>query len=166
MFLEKDLEEIIFKSDKEELHDRGLWAYGKMLRQVRIGNYGIADLITIYRPSEDGPRVKIPGNIKLYELKKDKIGIGAFLQAVGYMKGIQEYLKKHRPHILEEYNFSICLIGKKLDTEGNFCYLTDLFTANEYEASRCDIEFYTYQYDIDGIRFKMESDYALTNSGF
>ena len=49
-FLEKDLEDIIFEAPREELAKRGLHIEGKMYRQLRIGNYGIADLVTIQRP--------------------------------------------------------------------------------------------------------------------
>ena len=48
-FLEKDLEEIIwdaYKNDKLSLiNNRGLFINGLIKRQLRIGNYGIADLV-------------------------------------------------------------------------------------------------------------------------
>ena len=43
-FLEKDLEQIIFETPKEKLQEKGLVIKGKLLRQIKIGNYGIADL--------------------------------------------------------------------------------------------------------------------------
>ena len=49
-FLEKDLEQIIHESGMDQLNERGLPIDGKMFRQMRIGNYGIADLITVTRP--------------------------------------------------------------------------------------------------------------------
>lgn len=45
-FFEKTLEDIIFNTDNELLCEHGLLISGKKLRQVKIGNYGIADLIT------------------------------------------------------------------------------------------------------------------------
>ena len=45
-FLEKDLEDIIFETDNDLLFEHGLFIDGQKKRQVRIGNYGIADLIT------------------------------------------------------------------------------------------------------------------------
>jgi hypothetical protein len=45
-FLEKDLEDIIFDSPNEELRKRGLNIWGKKKRQLNIGNYGRADIIT------------------------------------------------------------------------------------------------------------------------
>ena len=54
-FLENDLEEIIYTSGRDVLEQRGLTINGKLLRQVKIGNYGIADLIEFQRPFYDGP---------------------------------------------------------------------------------------------------------------
>jgi hypothetical protein len=48
-FLEKNLEDIIFETHENKLRDRGLEISGKKLRQLRIGNYGIADMITYTR---------------------------------------------------------------------------------------------------------------------
>lgn len=45
-FLEKTLEDIIFETSNDDLKERGLWICGNKKRQVKIGNYGIADLIT------------------------------------------------------------------------------------------------------------------------
>jgi hypothetical protein len=50
-FLEKDLEEIIFNSCKIKLCNRGLTLPEKIKRQVRIGNYGVADLIGFEKES-------------------------------------------------------------------------------------------------------------------
>lgn len=178
-FLEKDLENIIWESNNDELLTRGLRMAGKRFRQVRIGNYGVADLVTIERSQDidfineikvtKGKRIVIT----VYELKKDKIGISAFLQAVGYVRGIQRYLEKRDvfPDSLIEYN--ICLIGRSVDDSGNFAYLPDLFFNDiENDVSVCfirrpmTVKFYKYNYKIDGLFFENISDYKLIEEGF
>ena len=154
-FLEKDLEEIIFEASKQdfsELFNRGLYLGKFIKRQLKIGNYGIADLVSFEK------EYKVAGNNKLVpyleitviELKKDKIGISAFLQAVGYVKGIERYFEKHHPKIIIKTN--IILIGKTIDDSGNFCYIADILN---------NVTCYTYSYDIDGLKFKSESGYKL-----
>lgn len=168
-FLEKDLEEIIFCSDAEHLEQRGLRLRGKPKRQLRIGNYGIADIVYFNRVSD---RVNPHLEINVVELKKNKIGISALLQAVGYCKGIDRYLQKR--NFSSEYYFNIILIGREVDTSGNFVYLTDLINGGKYSFSGIDLysgslnklSFYRYKYSIDGISFNKESDYQLTNEGF
>ena len=54
-FLEKDLEEIIFETSNKELNERGLFVYGKKYRQLRIGNYGVADLVVVDRTPNYAP---------------------------------------------------------------------------------------------------------------
>lgn len=177
-FLECDLEEIIYKTYQEkpnELIRRGLYDLnGKMKRQLKIGNYGIADLITIERCEGfyydvlrdidvDGEKYALCDAtinskiiITVYELKKDKIGISAFLQAVRYTKGIQDYFDKRGLFKRIRIEYKIVLIGKEIDLSGSFCYLKDIFN---------NIEFFTYDYDFNGIYFT-QSSYSLSQKGF
>lgn len=164
-FLEKDLEEIIFNKFGEENGLKELAASGLVMptrrryeRQKRIGGYGVADILGIsYAKDEDGD---VNYYIDVYELKKDKIGTSAFLQAVGYCKGIQRYLisrgiDKWRIHT------NIVLIGKSIDTSDNFIYLTDILNCSNMFLLR----FYTYEYDFDGIKFVIQKNYSLINEG-
>ena len=83
-FLEQNLEQIIFESDRNDLKDCGLAISGKLLRQKRIGNYGIADIISVEKINNLGfPILKIT----VYELKRDIINNDSFLQALSYLKG-------------------------------------------------------------------------------
>ena len=84
-FLEKELEQIIWESDKAQLENRGLSLYGTLYRQKPIGNYGIADIIQVEKAYSKNKPYLI---IDVLELKQEKIGISAFLQAVRYAKGI------------------------------------------------------------------------------
>ena len=158
-FFEKDLEEIIFTADKNKLANRGLdLTEGKLFRQKRIGKYGVADLIHAYFDYEeinDNFYVKSVLHINVIELKKDKIGISAFLQALGYLKGIQRYFEEKKVDYMVEYN--ITLIGKSIDTSGSFPYLTDIFDS---------VSFYVYKYNFDGIYFYRESEWKLIDEGF
>jgi len=175
-FLEKDLEEIIYETyndNPKELQKRGLYLNGKIKRQLRIGNYGIADLVTFerdidyeYNPDrfidKDGVKTMIfecyinpKLVITVYELKKDKIGISAYLQALKYVKGIQSYLDKREFNNNVEYN--IVLIGNELDTSGSFCFIPN-FSSN--------VKFYTYSYGVNGIKFRNKEGYVLTDENF
>jgi hypothetical protein len=92
-FLEKNLEQIIYESDTDILSERGLVIYGKLIRQVQIGGYGIADLIEYERPRFDKSVGRIiKGHINILELKKNYVDCGTFLQAIKYLKGISRYL--------------------------------------------------------------------------
>lgn len=166
-FLEKDLEEILKTTPTEKLVDAGLGFLkfaDKVFTQVRIGNYGVADMIT-YK------RCKNCIFLNVVELKKDKIGISAFLQAVRYVRGIQRFLEKRGyeniaegmskdslksyPHI----SIDIILIGRSIDNEGSFCYLPDVIRYSQFY-------FYTYEYKLDGLKFKQEYNYQLIKEGF
>jgi len=147
-FLEKNLEDIVFETDNDLLHSRGLYVFGNKKRQVRIGNYGIADIISWYR---------LEGRlfINVLELKKDKISIDTFLQAIGYVQGIKQYLI--RRGFTHDVSFKIKLIGKEIDTSNTFCYLPDIYPS---------IELITYSYDFDGISFRNKQGFSLVNEGF
>ena len=159
-FLEKDLERIIYETPNEKLIRNGLPINSntKKLRQVRIGNYGIADLILVKRHA-------CWLEITICELKKDKIGISAFLQAIRYAKGVQEFFKQKKPDMI--INLKLMLIGSDIDMSGSFCFIPSLFDTCMPE-NRCitSISFHTYHYDIDGLLFKDESNYKLSSDGF
>lgn len=151
-FLEKDLEQIIYEADTIELNKRGLSIKGKLFRQKKIGNYGIADLISVKRSGRDL-------EITVFELKKEKIGIYAFLQAIEYAKGIENYLNTRGINCY----MKITLIGKNIDRESTFIYLESLLFNKEGDWF---LELYTYHYGLDGLTFKAQSGYSLSKEGF
>ena len=170
-FLEKDLEQLIWEADKEKLNERGLYIPGKLKRQLRIGNYGVADLVSfereIYYESGIDTIFKYPFlRITVYELKKEKIGISAFLQAINYCKGIKTYIEKNKPNM--SYSLNVVLVGKSIDNSGSFIYLEDLINQDSYKPTNAlnSVNFYTYKYSLEGLKFKSESAYNLTNKGF
>jgi hypothetical protein len=170
-FFEKDLEEIIYLSDKEDLSDRGLNLRGILKRQLRIGNYGIADLIEFKRPyfhSFYGGILK--GEINIIELKNKKIGVSTFFQALNYAKVVHTFLDKIK-YNSSYYNIRITLIGREFDNNSSFCYLGDVFNndlseTDIHEDSKVCVDLYTYSYSIKGIKFNEISGYNLTNKGF
>lgn len=145
-FLEKDLEQIIWETDDRILFERGLQISGKRKRQLRIGNYGIADLVTFWRDEYEIC-------FEVFELKKDDLNMQTLLQAYKYVKGISTYLQlrgfKHR--------FYVTLVGRRIDTISSFCFLPDLINS---------LYIYTYHMNIDGLQFRRILDWNLSNKGF
>jgi hypothetical protein len=175
-FLEKDLEEIIYLSDKRKLSDRGLYLMGHLKKQLKIGNYGIADLVEIERPFYPKKSVNqifgtthFKGCINVIELKKDKIGVSTFFQALNYLTGIKTYLAQRGLEQL--FNYKITLIGKDVDLNSSFCYLGDIFD-NDLQCISIDseslvsVKLYKYSYGIEGLEFHEISDYNLKVKGF
>jgi len=167
-FLECDLEEIIMKSNWEQLYERGLYLSDFKRNQVRIGNYGTADIITLekgnYYNREDGRCVVLDKpTISVYELKKDKVSLSSFAQACNYAKGVQDYFIS-RGKTLSDYNWRIVLIGRDLDTDSSLCYFPNLFISND--DSSFSVKIYKYEYDLDGLKFTSVYNYSLIDKGF
>lgn len=180
-FLESDLEEIICKTQNEKLQDKGLFIEGEKLQQLRIGNYGVSDIVSYKRSCDyvDFKQKDIPYrlgevyelfdnhrlDIQLFELKKDKISLSALMQAVRYCKGINSYMSKHRNKI--KYNLSINLVGKEIDLSNDLVYLSDLFSFYDEPLNKVNgVNLYTYDYGFDGIEFKDHGGYKLNEEGF
>ena len=171
-FLEKDLEQIIWESDKQKLEDRGLYLRWNLKRQLKIGNYGIADLVEFKRPYyHSGYKKIMKGQINVIELKKDNISVSSFFQALNYLKGIKTFIETYRPKLQDSFNYKITLIGKEIDLNSSICYLTDFFCdeVGEYfedDSKNTFIDLFTYSYDFDGLLFKQVEEYNLINKGF
>lgn len=166
-FLEKDLEQIIYDAAKTRagrmaLLDRGLVIDGVLKRQLYIGEYGTADLVSFAwgRYPDGNGRICSELKITVYELKKNSIGTSAFLQALGYAKGIRRYLD------LRAFNyntkFAIVLIGATLDTKSSYVYLADFLTNDD----ELELMNYIYSYTLDGIEFICTDGYSLNEEGF
>ena len=168
-FIEKDLEQIIWESDHKKLYERGLFISGKRYRQLRIGNYGISDIITVERLHDAMDESISYLNITVFELKKDKVGVSALFQSIRYCRGIQRYFELKHPDV--NMNLNIVLIGRYVDDTGEMIYIPDLFCNNfdymqEYNRGIRSVSFYRYEYAIDGILFENVSGYKLVNEGF
>lgn len=168
-FLEKDLEEILFdnmqyNSGIQTICDAGYHIQKpfKSFRQLKIGDYGVADIVTIDRAGFYEPQGEHMFNLKItvFELKKEKISMSAFLQAVRYCKGIESYMYGFRNKIID-IDFKIVLIGKTIDKKSSFTYLSDYIESDSFTL-KC----YTYDYEMSGLKFKSESGYSQVNEGF
>ena len=151
-FLEKDLEQIIFETPQEKLRERGLLIrYDAILRQVNLGSYGIADLVT-FRYSNFN-RI----DITIYELKEATLNHNALDQACRYAIGVNNIIEEF--HYLERRDIylNIVLIGSKIDTTSDFVYLCQM-------NSRIDL--YTYEYSFDGIDFERCNTWNMENTKY
>lgn len=168
-FLEQDLEEIIFNNIQHEegiemLELKGLSVSNhiRSYRQPKIGNYGIADIVTYTRPHahKGNNRVIHPSGhiVDVYELKKENISVSALLQGIRYCKGIKNYFEKR--HIFD-LTINLILIGKDIDLNSDFIYIPE-FLNNEYFS----ISYYTYLMDINGLQFQRHESYSLIDEGF
>ena len=159
-FLEKDLEDIIFNSSVEELSSRGLYVPKKRIRQLRIGNYGRCDIAAISRPlylTDYGHDGKL--DVYLYELKKDKINQESIIQCLRYMKGVDSYIRQSKYRC--NYFINGYVIGREIDVNTDLLYLPSLVCSDLF-----DLSFYSYEYNIDGIKFERRDNYKLTEEGF
>lgn len=149
-FLEKDLEDIIFNTSTKKLLERGLRVNGRRFRQLRIGNYGIADMVTI-KCNENTVYITV------YELKKNQINYTTLSQATRYIQGIKKYLEKRNNFFNCEIVYSVQLVGKSINTSDDFIYLINFID---------DVDVFIYEYDFDGIKFTIQDSWDLIDRGF
>lgn len=147
-FLEKDLENIVEETlihNFDFLSERGLDFLGFLgrpiivKRQLRIGNYGIADIVTLHR-TKDGIHILV------WELKKGDINIGAVSQSYRYSRGIERYLRGRfsRDSVFNYVKVCRVVIGRDVYIDDEYCYLL-----NKFESTLL----YEYCYDLDGLTF-------------
>lgn len=157
-FLERSLEDIIYQTSNKELRKRGLLIGGFKKRQVKIGNYGTADLVTFKHVPNvfQGKIMSHDFKVTIYELKKDEITLNTFAQACRYREGILRYLNEVR-EIDADIQVDIVLVGKRING-GDFTYTIE---------SMVDTYVCLYDYRHDGIDFDYIYDnYKLNISGF
>lgn len=151
-FLEKDLEDVVMNLSESKMTELGLdFLSGdgyNSYRQVRIGNYGICDLIFAKRYvfSNGGSTLQI----NVVELKKEVISMSSFIQLHRYMAGIERYFDKQGIR----HEIQGVLVGRKIE-QNDFCYVSNF----------SDVKFYTYDYDWDGIKFYHRYGYYLADDG-
>lgn len=156
-FLEKNLEDIIYDADNSSLRARGLIIHGLKKRQVRVGNYGIADIVSLDREEFD-PEYHIEHSrtirITVMELKKNTVDANTAMQGYRYCQGIKRYLRKRFPNWYVE--FTVIAVGRDL-ADGDFRYTIEFIPR---------LNIYTYEYRLDGLNFKIHSGYVLREEGF
>lgn len=157
-FYESDLEDIVFNALKSQqgcakLHSIGLKLPHKptlVFRQLRIGNYGVADIVTVSKwYFQDKPYL----GVTIYELKRNDLDEKALIQSQRYSSGIKHYLSLRG---YSNVSVDVILIGRKISTSDWVYMMEDSL-----------VEVYTYQYGIDGMKFSRENfGYQLTNPNF
>lgn len=149
-FYEKTLEDIIFESDSDILSDKGLIMpiHRYKTRQLRIGNYGIADIVYWYSTNTHF-------YVSVFELKRGKIGIDTFLQGMKYCSGIKSHVNEKSNLTLD---INLFLIGDEINKKSDFILLPPLL-----DTSNFSLELYTYKYTVDGIVFKDHNNYVLSD---
>ncbi len=149
--LEKDIEEIVFQSNNEALQKRGLLIRGKKFQQVNLGDYGIADIVSVNITKNESWEI----DVQVIELKKDLIDVNTLTQAARYRKGIRKFINKYLK-IKKPINFELILIGKKVQLNGDFIYALEALS---------NVRAYTYSLSLeDGICFNREIGYEITNA--
>jgi hypothetical protein len=158
--IEKDLEDMIYDACKSKegmqfLNERGLPISGKVYRQVNIGNYGIADLITVTYSHRYWNEVFLENTIRarhffidIYELKRDKVGIAALLQVCRYRVGLEYLFLRRFKNIQTTFEVRLHLIGSGVETGTDFLYLTEQVQA---------LHLHTYRFQFDGLHFESVS---------
>lgn len=162
-FLEKDLEEIIFISSNYELCIRGLNLYKNKIRQLKLGAYGVCDILAWQRCNDN-----YYGNIiqiQIIELKQNEINLYTLSQVLRYARAIQRYLEFRNSKIT--YQIDIVLIGKTINCSDSTMYLPSLFNSNEEKFNSINsISIIGYTYEIDGLHFYDLNELHLSNEGF
>jgi len=164
-FLEKDLEDIIWENlqtfeGMTKLYSRGFKIDPKktFYRQHNLGAYGIPDIIGFRLEPSKEDKGNYTAHIDIYELKKDAVSAGTFLQANRYAKGCLMLIEQYNQTLINKWvtpKFEFILVGSKVELSNDFIYLTDTFD---------NISIITYKINIDGLRFSEESDYYPNNS--
>jgi hypothetical protein len=149
-FLERDLEEYLFKESYSELNDKGLDTFIckplKNIRQLKLTGYGVADMVRVFK--HDGFLC-----FDVIELKKDEINSPTFWQGLNYVRGIQRYLEIM--NFSQPYKVSLTLIGKSISCKSPLIYLTDIVKDGYF-----NVNLFTYNVDMYGeVFFNREHNY-------
>lgn len=161
--LENELEDIIYQmfQDKSHLLSEIQCSSGKVLRQVNLKGYGRMDLVNISHSCSigNGNKKIRYWNIDVIELKRGKISFTELGQLCRYMKGVRRYIKSLEVSDKNHFIVNGILIGKGIETNGDFVYLLDYME---------DINCYTVSLDYKtGLSFNSCKDqYYSANEDF
>lgn len=154
--LEKELEDAIYEATDEQLKERGLVDVVEdgiilRLRQTFLGDEaGRSDLIFVTR-KHFGDSFDSVLRINIIELKRDKVGSDALLQAVRYANAVKTYMDLRK---FDYYDIKITLIGQEIKSDNSFMFLPNLVNRrSNYLHALNEINAYSFRYMIDGIQF-------------
>ncbi|GAB3278452.1 hypothetical protein GCM10027347_52870 [Larkinella harenae] len=154
--LEKELEDMIWDAastpeGREFLSYRGLDIEGKLLRQVPLGKYGIADLISVEFAGREmdftEPRVLRNVLITVWELKRGIINTEAIMQAFRYLSAVKRIVNPERAYYDRRIHFSfrVRMAGSGLDHNTDLIYMLEHF--------RRQLSIFRYSFSYKGIDF-------------
>ena len=151
IFFDKSIKGLIQETETDVLNNKGLGIpLGKRFLDLRIGNYGIADMIVATR---------IQGGLGIVILlfKDYEIGIKDFINALEIRRGIERFYQKRGCKLNYTIKIKIKLVGGDLEKSGGFRYLPNLFPG---------IENIVYSLGVEGLSFKSLENCILTDEGF
>jgi hypothetical protein len=140
-FLEKNLEDIIFETDNSRLNERGFVIFGRKYRQVRLGDAGVCDIITIVYSKKTKKH-----HITIYELKKDNVNIDTYFQALRYANELENLILKRGLNI-DNIKIQIMLCGQQVYGDKNLINILNFY--------RDHVACFSYYYDFDGLQFNL-----------
>lgn len=159
--LEKDIEDVVWyliNNDRSKLSEIGFPnVYRHPLRQVRLGEYGVADLISWDYISDvtEGVRTRAI-YIQIIEFKRDVIGPAALMQSHRYetaIRGIIDSLSI----AYDQLKFHHVLVGSGIDFSGDFPFLYNSSYSTTIVKYTLDI--------INGLQFVVADHGWVLNGG-
>lgn len=132
IFLERDLEDIIFENQEEVVKKGFPPFYKNVRRQFNMPYGGICDIITWEDPTENSFKCKI------FELKRRELDINAVSQIIGYGRQVVEIFTNKK-----ELSVDLILVGSDWDDN-----ILNLF---EWGVG---VMFVNYDFCLDGIKFE------------
>lgn len=150
--LEKEIEDLIYEGicfQPALMRQKGLPVYHNTtyLRQFNLGSYGVADIIGFNISRKEAGYRSILFNV--IEIKKDEINLDTLSQAVRYCRALRRLVGCRLRNT--NADFGITLIGKKVDTNGDFVFYEDIFDV---------VRLFTYEIDFNkGIIFKEQTGF-------
>lgn len=163
-FLEKSLEDVIYDSandsyQRELLKQHGLPIRGKMYRQLDLGAYGRADLVTFCLGNKAFETRTL--YVDVYELKRGVLTIEALLQANRYLTALETFFSETKD-ICERFLFQgrVILIGSEIENGNDFSRLLCHLPSHNIDI---EYRFYTYKFCLGGLYFRPYRD--ITGSG-
>lgn len=123
--LEKELEDAIYDATDEQLQQHGLsdvvgTGIIRRFRQTNLGSEaGRSDLIFVTRQHFSHKCGSVM-RINIIELKREKFGIEALLQAIRYAYAVQSYMLYRK---FKQYDIRITVIGEAFEENNNFMFI-------------------------------------------
>jgi hypothetical protein len=149
---ENELEDIIMNASPNELAERGLPTFKNKKRQVRMGNYGIADILMWTRTSRPSEL-----ELQIIELKAGVININAVDQICRYLNAVMDFNEMKNLPFNQYKGITLKLIGSSVDK--NIFEIVKVINMNKM----INVVVYTYHLSIDGIKFRYESKDLVSN---